>query len=146
VSTGKRSGKGVRKVLDAWAVVAWLKNEMPASERVQDALEDADEGQLELLINVVNLGEAFCVVAKASDLNTAIAFLADFKSLPVRVLPAPNRLVLAAASLKAQYPISYADAFALATAVRERGPLLTGDPDLRPLAQSGPATMEWIGR
>jgi len=42
-------------------------------------------------------------------------------------------LLLTAATLKAIYPISYADFFAAALAVLKRGLLLTGDPEFRKL-------------
>jgi ribonuclease VapC len=41
-----------------------------------------------------------------------------------------EKLVLEAARLKARFPISYADAFAVATARAEGGPVLTGDPEI----------------
>jgi predicted nucleic acid-binding protein len=36
---------------------------------------------------------------------------------------------LEAAEIKAQYPIAYADAFIVATALREEARIITGDPD-----------------
>jgi predicted nucleic acid-binding protein len=39
-------------------------------------------------------------------------------------------LILEAARIKADHRLSYADAFAVATAERHRLPLLTGDPEL----------------
>ena len=36
-----------------------------------------------------------------------------------------------AAELKARYPISYADAFALASAIEHQAELVTGDPEFR---------------
>ncbi len=39
-------------------------------------------------------------------------------------------LVLAAAIIKADHRLSYADAFAVATAERHRAPLLTPDPEI----------------
>ncbi len=44
---------------------------------------------------------------------------------------------MAATELQAAYPISYADAFAVATARAERAPLVTGDPEI--LACRGPS-------
>jgi ribonuclease VapC len=39
--------------------------------------------------------------------------------------------VIDAAKIKAQYPISYADCFAVATAIREKAVVITGDPDFK---------------
>jgi ribonuclease VapC len=50
--------------------------------------------------------------------------------------------IIAAAKLKSAYGLSYADAFAGALAMKENAPVITGDPELRELAE---VVMEWIG-
>jgi len=45
--------------------------------------------------------------------------------------PAPGTLVYQAAELKALYPISYADCFALACAINHAAVLVTGDPEFK---------------
>jgi ribonuclease VapC len=45
--------------------------------------------------------------------------------------------VLAAAHIKARFPIAYADAFAVVAALEHGGVVLTGDPEFRPLARAG---------
>jgi ribonuclease VapC len=47
-----------------------------------------------------------------------------------------------AARLKAQHPVSYADAFALSTAIREEATLVTGDPDFRTIGSL--VEIQWI--
>jgi len=42
--------------------------------------------------------------------------------------------VLAAAKMKAQFPISYADAFAISTALRAQAVVVTGDPEFHAVA------------
>lgn len=133
------------KVLDAWAVLAWLQDERPAADKVQDMLDKAAAGNLQLRMSIINVGEVYYRLAKARGEDEARAFLRDLRGMPVKTLAAPNRLVLEAAQLKARYPISYADAFALATAIRERGPVVTGDPELKQFASSGIVEIEWIG-
>ncbi len=51
--------------------------------------------------------------------------------LPVRMVAADRELTIAAARIKAKYPVSYADAFAVALAKLKRVPVLTGDPEFR---------------
>jgi len=46
--------------------------------------------------------------------------------------------------LKACHSISYADAFAVATAIREQAPLVTGDPEIQALAARGIVELEWV--
>ena len=64
-----------------------------------------------------------------------------------RTLPATIEVPTAddiwdAALLKGQYPIAYADAFAAALALKHRCPLLTGDSELRSIAD---LELDWIG-
>jgi ribonuclease VapC len=47
------------------------------------------------------------------------------------LLPIPNHLIFHAAEYKAQYVLSYADCFALASAVEYKATLLTGDPEFK---------------
>ena len=50
-----------------------------------------------------------------------------------------------AATFKARYPISYADGFAVATAVVRGEPLVTGDSELREMASTEKVLkLEWI--
>ena len=46
-------------VLDAWAIMAWLKGQQPAAERVRLLLDAADRGERKLAMNIVNLGRGF---------------------------------------------------------------------------------------
>ncbi|MCC6299853.1 MAG: PIN domain-containing protein [Anaerolineales bacterium] len=55
--------------------------------------------------------------------------LSIIQSLPIEILPAENQLVFAAAHIKANYPVSYADAFAIASAQQAGGIVVTGDPE-----------------
>ncbi|NOZ50709.1 MAG: type II toxin-antitoxin system VapC family toxin [Chloroflexi bacterium] len=60
--------------------------------------------------------------------------LATIDGLPLTQLEPRRKDVLAAAKIKAHYPVSYADAFAIAAA-RELGcPLMTGDPEFKKVA------------
>jgi predicted nucleic acid-binding protein len=54
-------------------------------------------------------------------------------------------LIREAARMKAQHRLSYADAFAVATALRESATLVTGDPEVRAVGEKGVVRVEWIG-
>ncbi len=47
------------------------------------------------------------------------------------ILPVTNDLVFKAAEYKAQYSISYADCFVLASAIENNAVVVTGDPELK---------------
>ena len=59
-----------------------------------------------------------------------------------KILPAPEALVYKAAELKADYPISYADCFALACALEQSAILVTGDPEFKKVAHL--INIQWI--
>lgn len=125
--------------------MAWLKNQQPAAQRVRSLFEQAERSEHRLWMNIVNLGEVFYLTAKSKDLAWGEKVLTNLRAR-VGVVAASNELVMEAAHLKAKYPLSYADAFAAATALRRQAPLVTGDPELRTLAQEEEAlTLDWIG-
>jgi predicted nucleic acid-binding protein len=57
--------------------------------------------------------------------------LANLERLKFTTLPTSNKLIFQAAEYKAQYAISYADCFALASAVGYKATLVTGDPEFK---------------
>ncbi len=131
-------------ILDSWAIIAWLKGQEPAAARVRLLLDAADQRTRKLAINIINLGEIFYLSVKAKDLAYGERVLANLRPR-LTTVSADDGLVMDAAVLKAQYAISYADAFAVATAIVSKAPLVTGDPELRAMAQNEPTlTLEWI--
>ena len=55
-----------------------------------------------------------------------------------------EELLLNASSLKARFPISYADSFAAALAKVNRVPLLSGDPEFESLQKNEELEMAWL--
>lgn len=117
-------------VLDAWAVLALLQGEESAATRVKELLDKALEGDVELHISIINLGEVLYRVGKVRDEDEARETLRLLRTLPVAVLPADEAAVFAAVGFKIRHPLSYADAFAAAAAQHLNAVLLTGDPEL----------------
>ena len=68
--------------------------------------------------------------------------LGRIHQLGLKVLPAPEPLVYKAAELKAEYPISYADCFALAFALETSAILVTGDPEFKQVVHL--VSIQWI--
>ena len=132
-------------VLDTWAVIAWLKRQKPGSVETRELLKAAERGECRLLINMVNVGEVFYVCAKARNAAYGRRVLQTLQPR-LTTISASDELVMLAASLKAKYPISYADAFAAATALLHDAPLVTGDPEMRAMAAAEKSLqLEWIG-
>lgn len=88
------------------------------------------------LLNVVNLGEVFYRLIQVEGRTKATDRFARFRRGPVTIVPARESLVLEAAELKARYALSYADAFAVATARQAALPIVTGDPEILELPVS----------
>jgi predicted nucleic acid-binding protein len=133
-------------VLDAWAIMAWLKGQQPAADRVRMLLEEAGSRRCRLAMNIVNLGEVFYLCAKAKNQAYGQRVLEALRPRVTKI-SASDELVMLAATLKSQNAISYADAFAAATAILRQAPLLTGDPELKAMAAAEKALrVEWIGR
>lgn len=128
-----------RKVLDAYAFLAYLQGE-GGHRRVKEMLasDDAD-----LLVNAVNAGEVYYILARARGVREADYFLnVILPGLPVTVIENSFEDVIEAARLKAAHALSFADCFAAATAVRERAPLVTGDREFERLGRA--VEIEWI--
>lgn len=130
-------------ILDNFALLAHFQEER-GSSRVMELLEEAQQGNCRLLLSLVNLGEICYLVERRRSLADVHRILAAIDSLPIRILPADREAVLAAAHLKAHYPIALGDAFAAAAAQSQAGTLLTGDPEFKTLAAI--IQIEWLER
>ena len=109
---------------------------------VRDLLRAADAAGERLLMNEVNIGEVYYLVAKRRSPAAAETFLHTFETMPIDPISNAFAEVIEAAKLKAQHAISYADAFAAATAIRHGAILVTGDREFRAL--EGQVTVRWI--
>jgi predicted nucleic acid-binding protein len=127
-----------RFVLDAWAVLALLQGEEPAASRVSQLLSDAQEDTSELFMSIINVGEVTYIVGKVRGEHEAWKTLDQIRQLPLTIVPAAEETVFAAVGLKIRHAISYADAFAAATADQVRATLVTGDPELMQLKDDLP--------
>ena len=121
-------------VLDAWAVLAFLQGEEPAASRIRRLLHEARDQKVELFVSIINLGEVVYRVGKVRGETDAVETLAQIRRLPITIVPASDDAVWAAVRYKMHYAISYADAFAVATAEALGATLATGDPELIQLA------------
>lgn len=119
------------KVFDAFAVLCWMQEE-PGSSYVNHLMEEAEKGVMKIYISAINVGEIFYRLLKSGKSREAASFLSDVrrKVFPWQVVTATNTRVWAAARLKGEYRLSYADAFALALAGETGGEIVTRDPEI----------------
>ena len=83
-------------------------------------------------MNEINLGETYYILFRTRGEDKAEYFLENIlPGLPITVLQNDLQKVIEAARIKAQFPLSFADCFAVATASREQALIVTGDPEFR---------------
>ncbi|WP_088882774.1 type II toxin-antitoxin system VapC family toxin [Thermococcus sp. P6] len=131
----------MKAVLDSYAVLAYIADEEGA-DRVEEYLKLSKEGKIELYMNAVNLGEVYYIIARRKNVDTADIAIALLKKEPINIVPADERLSLIAGRIKAFHRLSYADAFAVATALDLNATLLTGDDEFRSV--EGIIEVEWL--
>ncbi|WP_240913667.1 type II toxin-antitoxin system VapC family toxin [Thermococcus sp. JdF3] len=131
----------MKVVLDSYTLLAYLLHE-DGAERVRELLEKAEQGDAEVYMNVVNLGEIYYTIARRKGVDVADFIVANLKRLPILFVNVDERLSLIAGRIKAFHKLSYADAFAAATAIDLDAVLLTGDEEFRSL--EGRVRIEWL--
>jgi PIN domain nuclease of toxin-antitoxin system len=119
-------------VLDSWAVLAFYEEET-AGKIVADLLVAAHEQNTPLWMSVVNLAEAWYIIARRTDGAQADRVIAELHNLGIRMEIADWQLSRQAASFKAANNMSLADAYAAALAKRKDAHLVTGDDEFRAL-------------
>lgn len=93
-------------------------------------------------MNDMSVGEVFYVTGKRRSLHAADVFLRRLETLPIERVGNTFDDVMAAARVKARYALSYADAFAVATAIRLEAAVVIADPEFR--AVQGLIDIDWL--
>lgn len=131
-------------MLDSYALIGYLENEF-FSDQIQKILNQARKGKAHLYLHVIHLGEIYYITLRNQGQDVADLAYSRIKSFPMELINyITEELLLAAATLKANYPISYADSFAAALAMINKCPLLTGDPEFKALEKQKIITIEWL--
>lgn len=115
-------------ILDSYAILAFFLNE-PGKLKVWTYLNDAVRHRRVLYMNDMNVGEVYYRVFKLKGNEAAELSLHYLLRLPISFISVDQSFILSAARWKGMYSISYADAFAVETAVRYQAPILSGDPE-----------------
>jgi len=132
--------------------MAWVRDEKPAANRVRNCMQQAEDGKIQLFMSWINVGEVHYMLTRKHNPKASEAFLMRLPSLPIRLMLPKEEAIVAAAKLKSSFRISYADAFAAALAFEENATIVTGDPEIRNMANAtvkNPKVrrlkVEWIG-
>ena len=105
---------GPKYILDSYALLAYFQAE-PAGAKVRNILKEAAAGAAATFLSVISLGEVYYIIARKKGEDKAGEITELISSLPVGLVDVTKERVLAAARVKAQHPVSYADAFVVST-------------------------------
>jgi ribonuclease VapC len=120
----------INYVLDSYALLAYFQAE-PAGAKVKDLLKKVAAGDTLVFMSMINMGEIIYITGRKLGNNAAMDIYRDLLRLPIHLAEVTVDSVLAAANVKANYPISYADAFAVALAQQLNATVVTGDPEFK---------------
>ena len=133
-----------RFVLDSYALIGYLENE-PFSERIERLLNQARKGDCRLYLHAIQLGEVYYITLREQGQNSADLAYSRIKAFPLTFVDhIDENLLITACTLKANYPISYADSFAAALAKIHECFLLSGDPEFKALEKEEIIQVEWL--
>ena len=121
-----------RRVLDSYAILAFLENE-PGADKVAEIIKQARDKDKPLFMSVINWGEVYYIVKRTAGVEAAEDTLRNLGTLPIEIINVDRDLTKIAAEYKSSRKMSYADCFAAALAKRESAEVLTGDPEFRQL-------------
>ena len=128
-------------VLDSHALLAYLNQEEPAP-RVGEILEEVERGGDLGFLSLINYGEVVYIVERERGLELAHQTIAWLDALPLQVVMPDREATLMATHIKAHHPVSYADSFGAALALREHAKFVTGDKKFEAL--TGLIEIQWI--
>ena len=117
-------------VFDSNALLKFFQNE-PGGSAVGRFLRETQRKKWIKYLCAINLGEIVYATKRQFGDQSKIEVLAHIYRLNFTILPVPNELIFQAAEFKAEYPIAFADCFALACAVQHNAPIVTGDPEFK---------------
>jgi len=131
-----------RNLLDSFAILAYL-NQEKGFQKVRDVMSKAQESGNALLMNEINIGEVYYILSRKRGQEIADHFK-DTILAALPIISVANNFddVIEASRIKAEFPISFADCFAVATAKRENATILTGDLEFKKIEHF--VTIDWI--
>ena len=128
-------------LFDAHPILKWIQKE-PGYQKVKSLLIGCRDKSVIGYMNQINLGEVYYRTIRAVGIEEAKKFLENFLRLPIHIILPDSDLIWQASEIKAQFPISYADCFAAATAMKFKTVILTGDPEFKKIMDI--VSIEWL--
>ncbi len=121
-------------IFDSHAILKFCQKEKGANKIARLLREIKKTGKTKY-INAINLGEIIYITKREFGEFKKIEALALIEQLNFTILSVPNSLIFQAAEYKAEYSISYADCFIIASAIELGAIIVTGDPEFKKVEQ-----------
>ena len=115
-------------LFDSYAILEYVQDAAGA-DQVEQLLRSAAENDFQAYMSEINLGEVYYLSIRRIGLQAATDHLEQVRQLPIKVVTPTSDIILRASEVKAEYAISYADCFAVATALEYSAEIVTGDPE-----------------
>ena len=115
-------------LFDSYAILEYVQDAAGA-DQVENLLRSAAENGFQAYMSEINLGEVYYLSIRRIGLQAAKDHLEQVRQLPIKVVTPTSDIILRASEVKAEYAISYADCFAVATALEYSAEIVTGDPE-----------------
>ena len=132
-----------RYVLDTFSVLAYIWGE-PGEEKVRELLLRSRDRKVELFLSDINLAETYYLIGKREGKEEANRLISMIVRWPLYLVEGDKKVALIAGRVKADYALSFADAFAVATALDKRARVVTGDEKFRKVEDM--ISVFWITR
>lgn len=125
-------------VLDTFAMLAYLQGESHGAH----VREIFQSGRPNVYMSLINVGEVLYITERKPGLRRAQEVFASIRQLPIKLLPAEEQSIFAAAHIKANYTVSYADSFAIVATQTVACTLITCDPEFGAVEEL--VNIEWL--
>jgi ribonuclease VapC len=129
------------RIYDSFALLKLFQKEQ-GHLKVAKLLEEDRKSENLPLLQIVNFGEVIYITKKDFGEHAKLRVIRSVLQMGFRIISAGDDSVYQAAELKGSYAISYADAFLLATAIRENAVIVTGDPEFKNVESL--CQIEWV--
>ena len=137
----KGKNKVATKVLDSYALMAFFEDRAGADE-VRSLILKAEEGNVRLLMCIVNLGEVWYSIARSNSESVADDYIREVEGIAIEIVDIDWQLTRRAAEFKTTRNLSYGDSFAVALAKSRKAELVTGDAAFKAL--EGDIKIDWL--
>ena len=117
-------------LFDSYAILKFYQDE-DGADKVEKLLISSRQGDVQAFMSEINLGEVYYLTIRRLGLESAKEYLERFFELSIQIVSPSSDIILSAAEIKAEYAISYADCFAVATALKVNASIVTGDPEFK---------------